>query len=71
MDGSPAPTISCGSIGWSAERGDRGGEPGGGILGLDRFLQQQAHQSMRHGVSQTFVLVSSGAMAFGPAGTHH
>jgi len=28
-----------------------------GVPALDRFLQQQAHQNMRRGVSQTFVLV--------------
>ena len=28
-----------------------------GVAALDRFLQQQAHQNMRRGVSQTFVLV--------------
>ena len=30
---------------------------------LDRFLQQQAHQNMRRGVSQTFVLVPADAPA--------
>lgn len=28
-----------------------------GVAALDRFLQQHAHQAMRRGVSQTFVLV--------------
>lgn len=28
-----------------------------GVPALDRYLQQQAHQNMRRGVSQTFVLV--------------
>ncbi len=28
-----------------------------GVPALDRFLQQQAHQNMRRGVSQTFVMV--------------
>ena len=28
---------------------------------LDRFLKQQAHQNMRRGVSQTFVLVTAEA----------
>jgi GNAT superfamily N-acetyltransferase len=32
-----------------------------GVADLDRFLQQQAHQNMRGGVSQTFVLVSTDA----------
>lgn len=32
-----------------------------GVPALDRFLQQQAHQNMRRGVSQTFVLVSADA----------
>ena len=30
-----------------------------GVEALDRFLQQHAHQAMRRGVSQTFVLVSA------------
>jgi GNAT superfamily N-acetyltransferase len=32
-----------------------------GVAALDRFLQQQAHQNMRRGVSQTFVLVPADA----------
>lgn len=32
-----------------------------GVPVLDRFLQQQAHQNMRRGVSQTFVLVPADA----------
>ena len=34
-----------------------------GVPALDRFLQQQAHQNMRRGVSQTFVLVPASAPA--------
>ena len=34
-----------------------------GVAPLDRFLQQQAHQNMRRGVSQTFVLVPANAPA--------
>jgi len=34
-----------------------------GVAPLDRFLQQQAHQNMRRGVSQTFVLVPANAQA--------
>ncbi len=34
-----------------------------GVAALDRFLQQQAHQNMRRGVSQTFVLVPANAPA--------
>lgn len=32
-----------------------------GVAALDRFLQQQAHQNRRRGVSQTFVLVPADA----------
>ena len=32
-----------------------------GVPALDRFLQQQAHQYMRRGVSQTFLLVPADA----------
>jgi GNAT superfamily N-acetyltransferase len=32
-----------------------------GVPALDRFLHQQAHQNMRRGVSQTFVLVPADA----------
>ncbi len=32
-----------------------------GVPALDRFVQQQAHQNRRRGVSQTFVLVSADA----------
>jgi GNAT superfamily N-acetyltransferase len=34
-----------------------------GVPALDRFLQQHAHQNMRRGVSQTFVLVPADAPA--------
>ena len=34
-----------------------------GVPALDRFLQQHAHQNMRRGVSQTFVLVPAAAPA--------
>jgi len=34
-----------------------------GVPALDWFLQQQAHQNMRRGVSQTFVLVPADAPA--------
>jgi hypothetical protein len=32
-----------------------------GVAALDRFLQQQAHQNMRRGVNQTFVLIPADA----------
>lgn len=34
-----------------------------GVPALDRFLQQQAHQNMRRGVGQAFVLVQANAPA--------